>query len=287
MKITDLFIYPVKSLRGIRLAQSQLRTEGLPYDRQWMLVDGQGRFVTQRQLPKLATLSTAITDTELVISQPNLSDLAVSLETLPTSSITVTVWDSTLTALDEGEAASEWLSNAVGEFRGQRLRLVRFDNQQSRSIKAKYLQEDEVSHTYFADGFPYLITSIQSLDTVNGALEEEDVLPIPMTRFRPNIVVDTFDNAFDELYNTDIEQDNKGYKLAIRKPCERCPVTTVDQETGERTTPTQPLSVLKSLNPMDDREGAYFGGNAILVQGENAWISTGDSLIYEKRHADN
>ena len=287
MKITDLFIYPVKSLQGIRLEQSSLLTEGLPHDRQWMLVDSQGRFVTQRQFPILATISTAITKTELILLHPNAGELVISLDNLPNSSIEVTVWESTLNALDEGETSCEWLTNAVGLFRGQRLRLVRFDTQQSRPTKAKYLRQGEVSQTYFADGFPYLVTSRQSLDAVNQTLKKEGVLPITMARFRPNIVVDSFEKPFDELFHRDIEHSQQQYKLSIRKPCERCPVTTVDQTTGKRDAPTQPLSALTLLNPLKDRKGAYFGGNAILAQGKNTLIQVGDDLTDKGYHADN
>ena len=281
MKITDLFIYPVKSLQGIRLEQSKLMIEGLPHDREWMLVDSSGRFVTQRQLPKLATLSTAITDTALVLSHADAGQFSISLSDLPTKSVEVTVWESTLNAFDEGDAASAWLDRAIGSFRGQALRLVRFDKQQVRPTKAKYLCGSETSQTYFADGFPYLITSTQSLEAVNEALRGEGVKPISMERFRPNIVVDSFDNAFDELYNCDIEHQSGDYQLSVRKPCERCPVTTVDQTTGLRETPTQPLTVLRALNPLSDRKGAYFGGNAILNKGENTLINIGDCLNYK------
>jgi uncharacterized protein YcbX len=286
MKITDLFIYPVKSLQGIRLERSQLSVEGLPYDRQWMLVDSQGHFVTQRQLPKLATISTTITAKELILTHADAGELVIPLEKLPVNAIEVTVWESTLIALNEGEVATEWLRKAIGLFRGQALRLVRFDKQQSRPTKAKYLQAGEVSQTHFADGFPYLVTSLRSLELVNQALKEQGASPITMERFRPNIVVDGFDAPFDELFNRDIEHANSEYSLSIRKPCERCPVTTVDQTTGIRETSTQPLTVLTSLNPLSDRKGAYFGGNAILTQGEEALIKIGDRLFDEAHDVD-
>jgi uncharacterized protein YcbX len=284
MKITDLFIYPVKSLQGIRLERSQLSVEGLPYDRQWMLVDSQGHFVTQRQLPKLATISTTITAKELILTHADAGELVIPLEKLPVNAIEVTVWESTLIALNEGEVATEWLRKAIGLFRGQALRLVRFDKQQSRPTKAKYLQAGEVSQTHFADGFPYLVTSLRSLELVNQALKEQGASPITMERFRPNIVVDGFDAPFDELFNRDIEHANSEYSLSIRKPCG--PVTTVDQTTGIRETSTQPLTVLTSLNPLSDRKGAYFGGNAILTQGEEALIKIGDRLFDEAHDVD-
>ena len=188
MQVTDLFIYPVKSLQGIRLTQSELRMEGLPFDRQWMLVDNRGGFMTQRQLPKLATISTQITETHLVLSHDEAGSISISLAEVPEQEVSVRVWQSELTALDEGQEVSDWLVKAIGEFRGQALRLVRFDNRQTRPIKEKYLKGDEVSQTYFADGFPYLITSIQTLDEVNEKLEEAGFSAIGMERFRPNIV---------------------------------------------------------------------------------------------------
>ena len=278
MQVTDLYIYPVKSLQGIRLNQSNLLTTGLPYDRQWMLVDSKGTFVTQRQLPLLATISTKITEYHLILSHANAGSLSISLTEIPTQELTVKVWQSTLVALDEGSHASEWLQQVIGNFRGSALRLVRFDNQQTRPIKEKYLKSGEGSKTHFADGFPYLITSEQTLTAVNKALSKEGFAEIGMERFRANIVVDTLDKPFDDLFNRDLEQANGEYQLSIRKPCERCPVTTVDQKSGVREAPAQPLAVLRGLNPMEDRKGAYFGGNAILTRGEGATISVGDRL---------
>ncbi|GAA4894906.1 MOSC domain-containing protein [Ferrimonas pelagia] len=277
MRITDLYIYPVKSLQGIHLTHSSLSVTGLPWDRHWMLVDGNGRFVTQRQLPKMATIATALDD-ECLTLRCGEACLTLPLEQAQADLTPVRVWDSECQARDEGAVASAWFTQILGEFRGAPLRLVRFNRAQPRHIKAKYLHADEESHTEFADGFPFLIASQQSLDSLNAALVQAGDTPVGMERFRANIVVDAFTAPFDELFEHNLRHSD--YQLAIRKPCERCPITTLDQITGERPNAKQPLRSLMTLNPLEKR-GAYFGGNAILTGGVGANIRVGDLLECE------
>ncbi|MBY5992386.1 MOSC domain-containing protein [Ferrimonas balearica] len=275
MTITDLIIYPVKGLGGIPLAHSTLGVTGLPWDRHWMLVDGAGRFVTQRQLPALATIATALSDHSLTLSRADAPPLVLPLVRDLTELTPVTVWNSQLAAYDEGAEASLWLTERLGAFRGAPLRLVRFNRAQSRPIKAKYLESGEQAHTEFADGFPYLVASRESLAELNRALAAKGSTPVGMERFRANIVVDRLDGPFSELQ--DHRLSGSGFELGIRKPCERCPVTTVDQTTGQRPDPKEPLATLMTLNPLA-KKGAFFGGNAVLLAGEGSAIAVGDTL---------
>lgn len=275
MIITELTIYPVKALAGIRLTRSTLGVTGLPWDRHWMLVDQAGRFVTQRQLPQLARLIPVLDEHALVITHPDQPPLTLPLKRDLTTLTPVSLWQSDVMAFDEGRAASEWLTALLGLYRGAPLRLVRFNRAESRPIKAKYLEGAEQAHTEFADGFPYLVASEASLAALNEALMAKGEAPVGMERFRANIVVDRFDAPFRELL--DHRLTGPGYTLAIRKPCQRCPVVTVDQLQGIRPNPKEPLQTLISLNPLE-KSGAFFGGNAILLEGEEAAVAVGDAL---------
>ncbi|MFC3120075.1 MOSC domain-containing protein [Agaribacter flavus] len=280
MKITRLFIYPVKSLQGIELSQATLQTEGFPYDREWMLVDKNGYFVTQRQLPLLATISTKLSKGKLILSNKLTGQVTIPLaNNEERNKISVRVWSDQVYGFDEGVHVSEWLTETVGLFRRHALRLIRFDRQHKRELKKKYLFDEELANTYFADGFPYLITSMVSLQAVNTLLVEQGYSAIGIERFRPNIVIDNCESAFHELFYQNCSDINGQFQLSIRKPCERCPVTTIDQLNGDRLEPSQPLGVLRELNPMRDHPGAFFGGNAILTKGEGCLIQVGDTLL--------
>ncbi|MBY6188375.1 MOSC N-terminal beta barrel domain-containing protein [Marinobacter hydrocarbonoclasticus] len=275
MIITALTIYPVKALGGISLSQSTLGVTGLPWDRHWMLVDQAGRFVTQRQLPQLATLTPALDAETLVIRHPSQPPLSIALRRERDALTPVSLWQSDVMAFDEGPEASEWLTSLLGLYRGAPLRLVRFNRQEPRPVKAKYLEEEEFAHTEFADGFPFLVASEASLAALNDALRAKGESPVGMERFRANIVVDQLAEPFSELQ--DHRLSGPGFTLAIRKPCQRCPVITVDQAKGTRPNPKEPLQTLMGLNPLE-KKGAFFGGNAILLAGEGVAISVGDSL---------
>jgi uncharacterized protein YcbX len=241
-----------------------------------MIVDHKGNFVTQRQLPKLALFSTQLTETHLILRFGD-DHFPIHLTTLPNEETPVVVWNSSLIALDEGTDVAHWMQDKIGLFRNHPLRLVRFKPTEVREVTSKYLRQDEHQHYYqFADAFPFLITTEQSLSYLNDILVGDGQQTVAMNRFRPNIVLDKLDKPFSELFCQDIASENKSIHLAIRKPCERCPVVTVDQATGERTNPKEPLTTLRHLNPLEEA-GAYFGGNGILVNGERETISVGDT----------
>ncbi|GAA5192022.1 MOSC domain-containing protein [Ferrimonas gelatinilytica] len=275
MTITDLYTYPVKSLQGIRLTEAEVSDTGLPWDRHWMVVDARGRFVTQRQLPAMATLTTALTDRELVLSQGE-ERLRLPLRRRPLPSTPVQVWESELSAGDEGEAASRWLTARLGLFRGAPLRLVRFGPDQRRAV-ALDGAELGTSHTQFADGFPFLVAAGNSLERLNAALRLAGQDPVPMTRFRANIVIAGVPSPFAELGNARLT--HRQCQIGLCKPCERCPVVTVDQRSGTRAQPKEPLRTLRQLDLLGDGR-AYFGGNGVLLSGQGGIIRIGDPLCW-------
>lgn len=282
MNITQLIIYPVKSLKGINVTQSDVHDHGLGWDRRWMLVDAQQRFVTQRQLPALATIAVELTDQALVLSHPDVDPIEISLAEPQGHLRLVKVWDDHCKALPESEDVSHWLVTALGE-QAQGISLVRFATEFTRSVEEDFLAGGE-AHTYFSDGYPFLITTTGSLDALNQALIASGQSPVPMDRFRPNIVV-ACDDAWAEDQWATLAARQGSYELTLRKPCQRCKITTVDQQTGTVPAQAEPLKTLLALNTQPHLKGAYFGQNATLTTGQGGTIRVGDEVVSTHREA--
>ena len=274
MNITQLNVYPVKSLRGISLDRAEVTERGLAHDRQWMVVDDIGRFVTQRQLPRMARIAVRLSDESLVLEHPEASPLHVPLGREDQPRLPVHVWDDQCQALDEGAEAAEWLGAVLGDFKGSGLRLVRFAPDQRRGVETQFLAPGEQAHTAFADGYPFLVVSEASLAEVNRVLQAKGLAPVPMTRFRPSIVVDAAEPFAENGWGELVLQEG-AVRLGLRKPCQRCKITTVDQATGQIAVPGEPLGTLVQMNTRL-APGGYFGQNAILLAGEGRTIAVGE-----------
>ena len=282
MEITQLNIYPVKSLKGISVNHSTLQEHGLAWDRRWMLVDAQQRFVTQRQFPALATVEVALTDEHLVLSHPNVEPLRLSLAEPKGNLRLVMVWSDHCKALAESDEVSRWLVAALGE-QAQGLSMVRFATEFSRAVEEDFLDGGS-AHTYFSDEYPFLITTTGSLDALNQALAVKGEAAVPMNRFRPNIVIKS-DEAWAEDRWATLSEQNGAFQLALRKPCKRCKITTIDQHTAAVPAPSEPLKTLVELNTQPSQKGAYFGQNATLLEGSGSIIRVGDSVAVTARSA--
>ncbi len=278
LHITGLFIYPVKSLRGIAVARTALRATGLRHDRRWMVTDHSGRFVTQRQLPHMARIATALTSTDLVLQYDGEREtLAVPLRLPPAQQAgigDVQVWDDRCLAHDEGDAAARWLTRLLGPWAGGELRLKRFAKRHPRAVEADYLHGDS-AHTHFADGYPFLLATEASLAQLNRQLEQAGSRTVGMAHFRPNIVV-RGGHAFDEDRIDRLEGGH--YALTLRKPCQRCKIITIDPRDGSIPEPGQPLRTLAASNVLPGLRGAFFGQNATLAHGGGGLIRVGDTL---------
>ncbi|KPQ26719.1 MULTISPECIES: MOSC domain-containing protein [unclassified Halomonas] len=282
MKITQLNVYPVKSLQGIRVEHARLNEHGLAWDRRWMLVDARQRFVTQRQLPVLATVGVALTENALVLSHPAMEPLAVPLEEPEGNIRLVSVWDDHCKALPEGPEVSRWLEAALGE-QAQGISLVRFATEFTRAVEEDFL-EGGAAHTYFSDGYPFLLTTTGSLDALNEALVSGDHAPVPMSRFRPNVVIET-DTPWAEDRWATLTESTGAFQFTLRKPCKRCKITTIDQQTAVIPEPAEPLKTLLALNTQPTLKGAHFGQNATLTKGDGETIQVGAALEARERDA--
>jgi len=275
VRITQLNSYPVKSLGGIVLDEALLTAEGLAWDRRWMVVDDLGRFVTQRQLPCMAQVRPHLEADALVLSHPAAEPLRVPLSAEGRERCSVYVWEDRCEALDEGAEARDWLARVLGHLRGSGLRLVRFASDHQRRVEPDFLAPGEQANTGFADGYPFLVATTASLAALNRALEASGGEALPMDRFRPNIVIEGAEPFAEDGW---CEIGANGWRLGLRKSCQRCKITTVDQQSGEIRHPGEPLKTLMALKPRLAWKGAFFGQNAILLSGEGATIAVGDSL---------
>lgn len=259
--LTALNIYPVKSCRGIPLEEAVVGDTGLAHDRHWMLVRPNGRFVTQRELPRMALVGTAVERGGLALTAPGMPPISVA-RSADGAALAVTVWKFTGSGIDCGEEVAQWCSR----FLETPLRLVRFDPQLPRECSAQWTGSTRAI-TEFADGFPILVISRASLDELNSRLAKS----LPMERFRPNLVIDEL-AAFDEDRIHELRAADVTLRLV--KPCTRCSITTTDQDAGV-VDGVEPLQTLKRYRHDPGLQGVAFGQNAIIVSGIGARLKVG------------
>jgi len=274
-QITDLYIYPVKSLKGIALTEAKTAKRGLEFDREWMVTDNNYNFISQREVELMTTIETDIDSHSLILTSNNQKVLKIPIDSKRSNKVKVKVWDDFCDAFDEGDEASRWLTDGLGMYGGSTLRLVRFDQKGERPVPKKYLQGVH-AESAFSDQFPYLITSWESLSKLNNGLLENDLLEVSMNRFRPNIVIKGLANL-ETMTSYDLIGKEVSYKFGLRKPCKRCKITTINQETGAIQNPKEPLATLTKLKFSEEANGAFFGQNAILL-GNHAILRVGDFL---------
>lgn len=264
VQVIGLNIYPVKSCRGIAVTQARLTETGFEHDREWLVITPEGRFLTQRERPQLAQVETAIAGDKLVLSKPNGADLSLPLD-LTGPEREVTIWRDKAAAFDAGDEPAAWLTDHLGK----PARLVRFDKRHKRASDAKWTDGVEALNQ-FSDGYPWLLISQGSLDELNRRMEQ----PLPMNRFRPNIVVDGLppfgEDSVDEFVAGSV-------RLKVVKPCDRCVVTTTDQFTGERSS-DEPLKALKEFRFDKNLRGVLFGQNMILTAGLGSELKVGQQF---------
>jgi hypothetical protein len=255
-------------------AETELR--GFKYDREWMITDSDYEFISQREIESMTTIKVNIDSKYLLLESKNKSQLKVALNTKRSEIVKAKIWDDTCMAFDEGDEASSWLTEVLGRYKGKTLRMIRFDSEGKRPVPAKYLHGQQ-AESAFSDQFPYLITSWESLNKLNVGLLENNSKEVPMSRFRPNIVVKGIADI-EKKTSADLVSKLGNYNFGLRKPCKRCKITTINQDTGEIAEPKEPLSTLTSLEFSNENRGAFFGQNAILLSKKNCILRVGDEL---------
>lgn len=285
LTLTELNIYPIKSCGRIALERARLTPWGLEHDRNWMVVDAKGLFLTQRQQPRLAQIQPQIVGSRMHVSAPQMPLLELPVaagDYAGGQTPQVRVWRDVVRALDAGETAAQWFS----QFLGQPARLVRFDPQVPRVVDRDWTGELHAV-TQFSDGFPILLLGEASLQDLNARLLQRAREQVPMARFRPNVVVSGF-GAYQEDHADLVEVTANGVVLKLVKPCKRCITTTVDQDTGTRDQrwPSEPLETLLGYRMHAELRGATFGQNALIVAGAGATLEVGQRARWSPLGAD-
>lgn len=261
--LSEIWIYPIKSLGGISLQEAIPERRGLQYDRRWMLVDETGRFVSQREIPNMALLGTTIEAPFLSVFWKNKPSekiqIPLEMDSSELEALEVEVWGDRMLAKVLPANINLWFSTQLT----QNLKLVYMDDTTQRPADSRYAPpEHQVS---FADGFPYLIIGQESLDDLNRRMEQA----LPMNRFRPNFVF-SGGQAFEEDTWSQFFIADQLFQGV--KPCARCSIPTTDQDTGERA--MEPLKTLSEYRKKENR--ILFGQNVIWLGEQEFPVRVGD-----------
>jgi uncharacterized protein len=259
MRLSSLHVYPIKSCGGATLEEWRVDERGLRHDRRWMLVDETGRFLSQRRHPRMALVGVRIETDHLVVSAPEMPSLQVPYSLPESKPILASIWEDLVGTLPVGEEADRWFA----EFLGVRCRLVHLPDESVRAVDPDYGRAGD--RVGLADSFPFLLISEGSLADLNARLEQ----PLPMDRFRPNLVV-----AGCEPFAEDGWRKVRVGAISLRavKPCARCAITTVDQGTASRG--KEPLRTLATFRKRGTK--VLFGQN--LVHDETGVLRVGDPV---------
>ena len=269
MHVSALHLYPVKSCRGFAVTEADVDALGFVGDRRFMLVDPAGKFLTQRTLPRMALIATSLSAGTLTLSADGAGRISVAAASDPSAPLrVVSIWKSEgLLAEDCGETAVAWLS----AFLGHPCRLVRIGERFSRPVLKSAARPGD--NFTFADGAPVLVVSEASVAQLNDRIQENLGEPVPMNRFRPNVVVKGCD-AFAEDAWTRFRMGDVVFRNAGRS--ERCIITTTDQSTGVRG--KEPLKTLATFrrNPADPAV-VYFAIN-VIPETKRGTLRVGDAV---------
>ena len=272
--ITQLVVYPVKSCAGVQVQEALLTETGLEFDRSWMVVDAQGAFLTQRELPRMALVQPQLKHYEMVLRAPGMLALHIALDRAE-GPVRVRVWDDSVPAYDMGPIAAQWFT----DFLGTTARLVRFDPEHKRISSLRWTGGIEALNQ-FSDGFALLLLSEASLAQLNGKLAASGQAAVGMARFRPNIVLGgpaLAPHDEDRLEVVQIDTAQGAVQLQPVKPCPRCPIPNIDPATALSSPEVGDL--LQSYRQDVRVNGAVtFGMNAIVLGGVDHLLQVGQNV---------
>jgi uncharacterized protein YcbX len=268
LSISQLYIYPVKSLGGIAVYSALLTDRGFEHDRRWMVTDKNNRFITQRELPAMALLQVQLTGAGLHICHKQKTTESIDIPFKPSlpGTVMATVWDDVCEVQRVDPDVDEWLSDMLS----YDCRLLYMPDSSWRSVDTRYAIDNDI--TSLSDGYPVLMIGQASLDDLNGRL----AVSLPMNRFRPNMVF-SGGRPFEEdgMAHFTIA----GMDFYAVKPCARCPIPTIDQDTAVAA--KEPLKTLATYRNKNNK--VYFGQN-ILYRGRGV-VQVGDTIAVLERKA--
>lgn len=274
--LSQILFYPVKGCGGISPGRATLAATGLEIDgigdREWVVVDADGEFLSQREYPRLALVETRMTGSALRLKAPGMLQLEVPFAS-EGDVLKVRVWDDVVPAVTQGEIADAWFSS----FLGTPARLMRFDPEHVRHASARYTGKHEAPFK-FADAFALLVTSTASLADFNARLAKAGHAAVGMERFRPNLVLSDVE-PYEEDFLKSIRMGEATLKVV--KPCARCTVPGVDPATGEAAGTVPDLLATYRRREHGGEAGVMFGVNAIVTAGAGAVLRVGDAVALE------
>ncbi len=263
--LAQIFIYPIKSLGGIELKSWQVEMRGFKYDRRWMLVDENNKFISQRTCPSMSLLNVNLNDEGLKVYQINDERNSITIPYEPPDKYAskVEIWDDYVDAVHLSNNYDEWFSRALN----YKCKLVQMNDKSVRLVDKKYSPGQSI--VSFADAFPFLILGEASLNLLNNKLNQKT----PVNRFRPNLVFAGGDAHDEDKWKTiRINQ----IRFSVVKPCSRCVITTIDQNTGEKS--EEPLRTLSKYRKIGNK--VMFGQN--LIHDSGGVIETGQEITVEE-----
>jgi hypothetical protein len=268
--IASIHVYPVKSCAGTTPAEALLTETGFDLDRSWVVVDADGVFVSQRELPRMALIVPTLKREEMILRAPGMLALHVAVDRVETA-CTVRVWNDTVAAYDMGPLCAQWFS----DFLGRPLRLARFDPEATPRLANRAWTGTLEAATAFQDAFPLLVASVASLAELNRRLALAGEAAVTMARFRPNVVLDGLaahdEDSLDEIV---LDAADGPVRLRLVKPCSRCPIPDVDPATGVAGHAVG--DVLATYRADRRLDGALtFGMNAVIVDGMDRRLAPG------------
>lgn len=258
LRLSQIWIYPIKSLGGINLQTAKVMPKGLQFDRRWMLVDSNGQFLTQRIHSKMALFKLSLTDGQLSINYKEHS-MFLPIDQSSDVAFNAQIWDDTVSVCEVSREHSNWFSKHLQI----NCRLVRFPEKNERRVDPLYAPTEE--HVSLADAYPFLMIGQSSLDDLNEKLNE----PMSMKRFRPNFVF-TGGKPYEEDSWQDISIGSTRF-IGVKR-CARCALPTVDPETGEKG--VEPLRTLSTFRKFENK--VYFGQNLIAI--DHRTVNVGDLI---------
>jgi uncharacterized protein len=277
-RISQLFVYPLKSCAAVQVQAALLTETGLEWDRNWMVVDENSEFVTQRQLPRMCLIQPQLKHGEMVVRAPGMLALHIALDKVE-QACRAGLWGQDCAAYDMGDIAAQWLTDFLTPERpagvpAPRLRMVRFDPEHRRLSNTVWTRGVEALNQ-FGDGYPVLVASQASLDGLNQRLTAQGHTAVTMQRFRPNVVLDGMDaHDEDRTGALHIATAEGAVELALVKPCPRCPIPNVNPVTGVPS--PQVGDTLQGYRQDPRLHGAVsFGMNAITLSGTDQVLRVG------------
>jgi uncharacterized protein YcbX len=280
--IARLFVYPIKSCAGVELPEALLTETGLEFDRAWMVVDEEGEFLSQRELPRMALVRPQMKHSEMVLRAPGMLALHIAFDRVE-QPVRVRVWDDEVAAYDMGDIAAQWFSDFLSApGRPRRLRLVRFDPEHKRLSSLKWTGGVEAPNQ-FADGYPLLVASEGSLAELNARLAAAGHAAVGIERFRPNIVlagIEAHDEDRVEMLHVHTAEGEA--RLQPVKPCARCPIPDIDPATAQSS--PEVGDTLRTYRQDARVDGAItFGMNCIVREGIDHLLKVGQPVAANYR----